>query len=166
MSTEQVAVKALQTDKLRWLTNITMEDLVRFRERGQMEEVRKLFRDSQRSLRTLSDGAFATAADVVADELVRRLDDEEKRLVADSKQFSRSVSLDVLSFTAGLSFGVASALLPALAPLALPSALISATVGTKSLADLAKAGWKRYTDNRDYRNRPIAVMLEAFHRPI
>lgn len=159
---EELAIlRAFDLPDLQWLANVEINELVALRERGQMEEMRKMFRINRKRLKTATVDDFEQISSEVAQNIELALAEHSQRMEKERKLSEKARRRGLISFSIGAGLSIASIALPSLLPLAFLSLSYSAIVGSKSIMNVVNehlSGKKRV---QELSERPIGILLRA-----
>lgn len=164
ISQEDAVVLALENPELQWLANVSVEDLIKLREMGFMEEMRALFRTSAAELRRTPTNDITRVWNLVTTDINDRLTAHAEEIVRKESEYKRSMKLSAGSLLLTVGLGVASVTLPAMLPFAIGSGLFSAVVGSRSLRDVVSQRFEHQRLIATEAKRPIAFLLELRER--
>jgi len=139
---DALVLNVLMRDDFRWLGNVPVKDIVRLREDGELDNIRKIFSDGIRDM----GGAELEELPTIA----RQVKDNWNRAVDKHKGDVRKLRID-----AGLSAGtVLAGTIGVMTPQFSPAGWITALgTGARLGRDLAKLA--------EYNQRPVAILLKA-----
>lgn len=166
LSEEEAAVLAFENPGLRWLSNVTTQELIRLRDTGFMDEMRSFFRLNAAALRRSSGEDFENIWKAVQSNMDARLRDHSKEIETDQSAYKHQLRLSAGSLLVTAGLGVASIALPALIPLSIGSAIYSAVIGGKSIKDILQQRAEHGTAAQRLANRPIAFLYDLYSRDI
>ena len=150
--------------RFKWLSNVSIEDCVRLREKGEFQEIRDLFRIERHKLKhSTIDDYERLSVDLeksITDALERIIQDAEASIVQIRKQ-TRNAGI---SFGTSLGLGLASLAVPALLPLAITSAAFTTIIGGASLKNIIDQHLTNKRKIAELGERPISFILNAYQQ--
>lgn len=163
-SQELASMKLITSPDLYWLRLVELDDLVRVREEGRMEELRQLFRISSKKLRTSDVDGFENACNVAKDNLLRQLDEHSKEVKASTRKNRSNLFKGVTSLTVAGAITIAGIAVPAAMPLSIAAGAFSLIVGTPSIRSVINEHLRGQRERDERLSRPIGVLWKV--RPI
>jgi hypothetical protein len=160
---DHVVYKYAFQSRLRWLENLSIQDVAGIREGGDLEEVRRIFRHSGCHLQVCCLQEFEQAArafEQSVNDQFQQMTAHESAILSDLRRRTRN---SWLSFGATVALSAGSFALPELVPLAVASTALSATWGTASLKDVVNAHVSGRKETDRFRSRPIGMLLQAWN---
>jgi hypothetical protein len=161
LTEEQIALRALEFPKLKWIANINYQDLVRLRELGKMEEIRALFRVNRKRLKTASVAEFHDVAIQVASDLERALIEHNRRIEELRQNSRKNMLREAAGFVVSTGLTVATVAFPALLPLSIGGGIWSVAAG-KNIWDVLKSGLASKKELDELTQRPIGILWKAY----
>jgi hypothetical protein len=158
---EDVVSAAFQTTELRWLSNVSVEDLVRMREHGVMEDLRRVFRVNWRTLKKASLDDFPRVTFEVRQNVDRALAEYSLQAEREREAVRRRLRLGVINFALTGSLTLASVAFPTIMPLALVSAGVSLGFGGKSIRDIVNDRLSGKREIKELAGRPVGLLYSA-----
>lgn len=150
MRDETIIQAAILSDELDWLATAQVEDLIRLRQSGQMEDIRELYRIGRHEIQKASVGNLQVATNAVVNSLTKAIQDYEKTLESLPGETRKTFGLDVVYG----SIGIAASAVP-FSSLFLPG---------KSIWDV----WQDYDGlkkkQQEVIHRPVAHMFNIWKR--
>jgi len=154
---------AIMSEAMEWMGAATVEDLVRMREQGLMEQVRSIYRIKRRELQRASlenlEAATKAVVETVTGELVEAMNEAREQQAA----AVRSLATQSGKFIVSGGLGVASLFFPVLSVI---SVIYAAAVPGASVTDVARDYFKNREEQQELKNRPIAHMLQIWERSV
>lgn len=161
---EEAVVSYSFIKRFQWLSNVSIEDCARLREKERFQEVRDLFRIERRKLkRSTIDDYERLSVDLersVRDTLDRAVQDAEASMPLTRKQ-TRNM---YISLGITLALGVASLAFPALRPLAIASTAFTTLYGGASLKRVVDHHLTNKKRIAELGERPISFILRAYQQ--
>ena len=133
-SEEFCAAQILSMPELKWFSEMSILDLVRFREGNGFDHIRQVFRKQNNRLRYAAVADFGAIASSVEEDLRRMMAEHQRELEIDRQQIRKKMRRDLLTLSASLVLAIVTAPLPVLG---LPLSIASILYGTPSARDLA-----------------------------
>ena len=161
LTEEDVALRTIETQEMQWLTNVKTEDLVRLREEGKMEEMRRLFRVSRKRLKRASLDKFEKVAAEVRGELLAAIRAHSQQLHKETGAWRKKMAWSAMGAVGTIALSIVSISLPGLLPLTVASGAASA-IGLGSSARQALNEFFKGKKRVEFlRRRPIGVLATA-----
>lgn len=152
---------AIMSESMDWMTAANLDDLIRMREEGMMEEVRKVYRIKRRDLQKANIDNYEAATKAVVDQVSAALQETLSEIKTSEKQSLRNWAGQIGKLVSSGALGVASFIFP---PLGIPSLIASLALPGNSLFDLYKHYVSNKEEKKEVKNRPIMHMLEIWKR--
>lgn len=155
---EALQVSCFEHENLRWLANVPTEALIRLRQQGELEDLRRVFRVGRQSLKTSSLDDFARISAQVRGKIEEALSDHQAQISEANREKWKKLGVNLAGCCASIAFGVASALFPPLAPYAVtPTVLFG-----KSFYDVVNDHVQGRRKIAELRDRPIGILADIF----
>ena len=156
ITAEEASLLSVNSERLKWIGNLSIEELVQVRNDGLMDDMRALFRLSAATLRRAS--SPHEAALEVQSRLESKFAEHQAEMARKEDAYWRRFKRSVSSLCINVSVSLISALVPIL-PVEIAAAAYSVGLGGKSGLDLIRSGIERKRELREDRRKPVALLL-------
>jgi len=163
ITADAAALMSLNSPNMKWLSNVTLEELVRMRNDGFMEEMRSLFRLSSAEIRRASATDVRDVSLKVAATLDERLAEHSEILARSKTDYRRRFMLSAASLFLNGSISLVAALVPLL-PVTIAAAVYSIGWGGKSALDMVRDKRQHDAEWQQLHRRPIALVFDVYKR--
>jgi hypothetical protein len=153
---------AIMSEKMNWMAGATVDDLVQLREKGFMEEIRKIYRVNRLELQHASPENFNNATIAVVKRVTDALQEYNKEVESLKQSSSQNWFKKIGLFIISGSLGLTALRVPPLAAAIIAGIQIIAPGA--SVADLVSKSREDKKAQQELANRPIAHMLEIWNR--
>lgn len=162
LTEEMFAAKTIMSPSFNWLSNLSMQELIRFREIGGCDFFRRLFRNHRKKIKFSGLDDFENILKAVQEEMNHEISSFSDELEATKKKYREKLGKAALSFGATIVLGFVSMAVPSLASIAIPSALFSALIGTASVRGVVNEFLKGRQNLKHIEARPVGLILKGY----
>lgn len=143
-----------------WLNNLSIEDCIKIREYGYMNDMRDIFRKKVRVYSELDLDHIDHATAHYENDIKQIIAEESKKLETDFSGIKKRLMLSSASFVVGASLTVGGFMYP---PASIVSAILGVGLGTKSIRDIQIEGtnWSNYKKSFNY--RPVNLLINQLN---
>lgn len=160
---ETAVARILEQPDMSWLGNIPTEKLLDMRAKGQMEEMRSLFRDASSRLKYTSPEKFSILATEVRSKLQEALLTHGQELRSRTTKDRWGLGTDIGAFIVNGSLSLASVAIPWLA---IPAAAIGLGAGLGSVRDVIRRVQRLRKFKSESAARPVGILWDAYSQRV
>jgi len=149
---------ALLSQELRWLGNISQQNLIELRKKGQLEDIRELLRNEIDTLSQLDIDSLEKALNQVDQNLSVGIEKHQSQLDVLDRQYKTDLAISGSS----LLISISAAFQPALFPLT-PGMVkaLGGVIGTTNIKDIVKSTVKYIRERKKLLNAPVGLLWKA-----
>lgn len=140
-----------------WLNTLSIDECIRLRENGYLDEMRKMFSIENKQLALSSDKEYAKLSAKYEETIKALILEESEKMALEYKDIRKEYNLSAISLGIASILTVGSFVVP---PLGIISAILGLGYGTKSVKDLIGAHEKKGIYKNSIQFRPSTVLLK------
>ena len=160
ISEGKAVMRAIEADSRHWRQTVDLEALIRLRERGEMEDMRRIFSVNRKRLKRAAVPDYDAVVSEVEGNISQALMDYETEFLRLEQYRSEQKLRDVGWFSVSAALGVVSALVP-VALVGYIGAAVSITLGGKSIRDIVSDRKAIDAQATTMRQRPVGILWQA-----
>ena len=164
LSEGKAVMRAIEAESRHWRQSVDLEALIRLRERGEMEDMRRIFSVNRKRLKRASVADYDAVVSEVEGNISQALMDYETEFLRLEQYRSEQKLRDVGWFSVSAALGVVSALVP-VALVGYIGAAVSITLGGKSVRDIVSDRKKINGGAETMRPGPVGIRCQAKSAP-
>lgn len=161
---DKFAATSITSPAFDWLSGLSCEDLLSFREIGGAQFLRDLFRKQRKRIKHARLEDFDRILQNVHEDLLKEFEIYEKGKEKTKKELKKKIGKISLSFGATITLGFISVAIPPLRYITVPTAAFSALVGSSSLKDLLNEYLEGKKQIEELSERPVGLLLNIWKK--
>ncbi|GEM_PF-4735379 len=146
-----------------WLNDLSMNECIRLRENGYLEDMRKILGSHKTQLAFSDEKDFLNLSKQYEENVIMIINEESKKMQLELDSIKKNFRLSSVSLSVATALTVASFIMP---PISIISAILGIGIGTKSINDLLGQHQNKAIYQNSLQFRPANILISHLNNNI
>lgn len=151
---DSLVLNALQLDDFKWLGNVPIDEIFKLREKGELQEIRNIFRTEIKEIENCSDEEFNDVVNQVKYNLETAFKKHQSEVSGLEQKYKRKIKMDKAGLLVGGTISAVSSMFP-------PLTALGMLIGGAGGADFLRTYIEYRKEKEELRKKPVGLLFNA-----